>query len=779
MCKKIYLIIFITFFSINYLFSTMPAFRTEGYEVLKTKLLTVEGGSSIPVVFDWDGDNKKDLIISSAYRKIYIYFNQGSDSSPSFNKATPLLKNGSEAHFLGQLVTCFISSNSDMNGDNKPDFLLCIDGKVSVYTNITRDRNNPSINKSPIELTFGPAFSDHIGDDDVLVNFVGHPYYTAEKNIGWPVVLDYNNDTKPDILSTYFIQLNQGLTNIPLVRIAIYTNGGSLTSPSYNYPMISVIVGASPYAEPNTPGSGYPYAFPVDWNKDGTNDIILAYTAPGIEVVQLGSEAEYSVINFLRGTSVPGIFDKSFSPLFNAVTSKPFNLGWRIVPFVCDWDNDNNWDIVAGDYLGNVHIIKKGLTDQLVQVNTSIGCQGALLQNEDCDLFLGRAASMSILDWNGNGKYDIFASSGGYRIGNGMNYIFINYGDNNTPLYKGYIIQDELGRNIIRAGGASGQADTRSFSTIYDLNKDGKKDLILGGEYFIAIPKLVFYKNIGTDNSPIFSTNGIAIKSEEGNIEIYNVAAKFSDMNFDGYDDLILTGADAKVRYCLNLKKTNADGLPSYGSIEYLTVGLEKDAIVTGDIPSIINILDWDKENGIRDIVAAAGSKIVYFLDTSKTSVPYYEKMEEIKFEREILNAGDYSSVEIFDWDNDGYYDIFLSNSTDKIYKYKGMQLRYVGENDDLLPKESVYTFPNPLRKSDNLNFKFLTRDDALITIEIYTIKGKLIDRINTNAYFDEINIHAIICKKFANGIYIFRITAKSYITGEEESVTKRFAILR
>ncbi|MBU1076634.1 MAG: VCBS repeat-containing protein [Spirochaetes bacterium] len=778
MKKIIYFILLAVFLISSRGYATLPAFRTEGYEIIKTTQLTVEGGSSLPFLFDWDNDGKKDLIVCAiSFKKIHIYFNLGSDTSPSFDKAVTLLKNGSDAYFAGTLVTGFISTNSDMNNDGNPDFLLCIDGKVNIYTSVTRTRANPSINGTPISLTFGtfPFTQAHIGQDDPLA-LAGPPLTSTYKNSGWPVVFDYNGDGKKDILSAY-IMINNA-TQAQLVRIGIYTNISTNNAPVPAYgAMLTVTTNfGTPggYYDVQTFGNAFPYAYPVKWRGTPFWDIIVSYTAPSTNVLPTGSfgfEWEYSLFKVLRGFPGPvyGAFDVPFSLTNAGNPFIPYNLGFRPTPFVGDWNNDATLDIISGEYLGNVHILQK-VSDGSIALKAAAGFEGVIQQSTPCDMYPGNAAKIQILDWDNDGDWDIYGCGGN---ANGQQYIFINQGNNNTPVYmNGRIIQNSIGANIIRG------SKNHAFTKVYDLNGDGKKDLVMGGEFLGIPPALVFCSNIGVDSAPVFSPVGIPIKADGANIALYNGVAEFGDINSDGINDIILSDLDSTVAYSLNLGTRDANGIPLYGPINYLTVGPEKETMATVGLPSVPNLLNWDKEGGARDIVAAAGSRIIYFLDTGTASMPYYEKKEEIKFDREILHAGEYANVHIIDWNADGYYDIFLCNTRDKIYRYMGLQLRYVSEDDSLMPEDGVYTYPNPA-KGDTVNFKYLTRDDAFITIEIFTHGGKLVEKIEATAYFDRINTTALNCQDFANGIYIFRIKAKSYSTDQEATVVKKFAIIK
>jgi len=53
------------------------------------------GYMSAPMVLDWNNDGKKDLLIGDDDRYVWLYLNQGTDASPSFNGGTRVTSGGS------------------------------------------------------------------------------------------------------------------------------------------------------------------------------------------------------------------------------------------------------------------------------------------------------------------------------------------------------------------------------------------------------------------------------------------------------------------------------------------------------------------------------------------------------------------------------------------------------------------------------------------------------------------------------------------------------------
>jgi hypothetical protein len=67
------------------------AFLSDG-----TNLLTA-GTMSAPSVVDWNNDGKKDLLVGQFDQgRVWLYLNRGTDASPVFNGATPVLSGGTQ-----------------------------------------------------------------------------------------------------------------------------------------------------------------------------------------------------------------------------------------------------------------------------------------------------------------------------------------------------------------------------------------------------------------------------------------------------------------------------------------------------------------------------------------------------------------------------------------------------------------------------------------------------------------------------------------------------------
>ncbi len=94
------------------------------------------------------------------------------------------------------------------------------------------------------------------------------------------------------------------------------------------------------------------------------------------------------------------------------------------------------------------------------------------------------------------------------------------------------------------------------------------------------------------------------------------------------------------------------------------------------------------------------------------------------------------------------------------------------------LPEDEVYTWPNPA--DDEVHFRFYVNRNADITIEIFNITGRKIVTLegfaSGGAPRSEIRWQT---DNVGSDLYLFRLTARSAINGEEKTVIKKFAIVK
>jgi hypothetical protein len=216
---------------------------------------------------------------------------------------------------------------------------------------------------------------------------------------------------------------------------------------------------------------GYTSPVVVDWNNNGKLDIISG---------QIG-RAGY-------------LFYENVGAVGELLWAEPVLLegGGRIIrttgharirPAVVDWDGDGLLDLVAvNDRFEYVLYLRSRDEGGRLELG-----QGTVLRFEDGnpvsfttpDDLVGRRDSISVVDWNGNGRWDLLvglnSAGGGFKV-------VENRGTNEEPVFaRGREMTDRNGLSL-RAAGARKLDGFRHnpHIQVLDWNGDGELDLLVG-----------------------------------------------------------------------------------------------------------------------------------------------------------------------------------------------------------------------------------------------------------------------------------------------------------
>jgi len=150
---------------------------------------------------------------------------------------------------------------------------------------------------------------------------------------------------------------------------------------------------------------------------------------------------------------------------------------------------------------------------------------------------VGNNSNPEVNDWNEDGKKDLLI---GAESGTGTIRIYLNQGTDANPVFTTYGYAYCAGSPIYHY---------RATPRVYDLDGDSKKDLIAGDQYTY----IYFYKNTGTNASPIFNTRDTLRLTTSGYIT-GNQASRIycSDFNGDGAVDMWVSDFDGYIRYFQN-----------------------------------------------------------------------------------------------------------------------------------------------------------------------------------------------------------------------------------
>jgi len=151
-------------------------------------------------------------------------------------------------------------------------------------------------------------------------------------------------------------------------------------------------------------------------------------------------------------------------------------------------------------------------------------------------------ANPEVNDWNEDGKKDLIVGEQFYGPppDTGNIRVYLNVGTNSNPIFSKYFNIYSSGKPIYHY---------RANPRIYDLDQDGKKDLIVGQND----GRVYFYKNVGTNANPQFNGYELLRTIDNTIIDVY-YGSRFhlADWKEDGDPDLIISGYYGYIIYYEN-----------------------------------------------------------------------------------------------------------------------------------------------------------------------------------------------------------------------------------
>ena len=199
--------------------------------------------------------------------------------------------------------------------------------------------------------------------------------------------------------------------------------------------------------------------------------------------------------------------------------------------FEIDYNHDGNKDIVVGTAEGKIALfINEGTdTDPVFSHYDFLTADGDIID-------IGTHASPFIADLNNDGKDDLLAGNG-----EGIVFYFENRGSLNHPVFaQPTFLKDLQGYPL----------GVTSFCSpcIVDWDDDNRNDILLGS----GSGDLVFYRNEGNENEPLFSPP-IKVEVDDAAINVESSAVpRVSDWNGDGGKDLLVRNEKGQLFLFLN-----------------------------------------------------------------------------------------------------------------------------------------------------------------------------------------------------------------------------------
>ncbi len=420
------------------------------------------GGNSntdYPVVCDIDGDRDFDLVVSG-YNGILFYKNVGDTLVPQWQRIDTLF-----AQVNTLIGTDAKPAFADLDGDSDYDLLVGIGESLfgGPEPGLTFGFRNTGSRTAP-QFALDAALVAGIPD-------IGRNSY--------PTLKDIDGDSDLDLL-----------LGRDLATLVYYRNTGSVANPVWtgNSTTFNSVEGATYWKQPVL----------FDLDKDGDFDLTYG-TSDG---------TMYYYEN--TGTSTAPQFQ--YRPTYFPVIRTDGN---GATSSLADFDNDGDFDLMSGDWLGRLQYFRND--------GTRFAPRFTKTTSSFTSIDVGSYSTPTFVDLDGDNDKDVVSGAL-----DGMIYCYINNGTGftqNTTMFSGIDV---------------GYLSSCAFA---DLDADSDLDVVIGAEDAGAISA---YRNQGSN---VFAPDAVLIN---GVTSVRNGYPTFVDLDRDGDYDLVIGGLSGQVLYYQN-----------------------------------------------------------------------------------------------------------------------------------------------------------------------------------------------------------------------------------
>jgi len=260
----------------------------------------------------------------------------------------------------------------------------------------------------------------------------------------------------------------------------------------------------------------------------------------------------------------------------------------------------------------------------------------------------------------------------------------------------------------------------RANPVLGDVDKDGCLEIV------VAYQNEIFAYNF---NGTLVSNFPVTISHPGGPTDLIDSSPVLGDVDGDGYPDIII-GTKNKQILGYNKYGKMVDGFPF---------------CCGGAVNSSPILTNLDEDNH-SELLVASDDGFIYAWDL----------------------PGEYES-ETNPWTQFGYD----AGHTNHFPKESLPDTPAVA--GELLPQNLAYNYPNPAKGQTKI--RYYLREEAEVNIRIYDLSGMLMDEFSGPGEGQTDNEHLWDCSRFASGVYLCRVEAKS--ESENKVVFFKIAIVR